>query len=176
VQEINVQEGERLTQGQAIARIVNPRNLIARVGVSELDAARVQARLPVRIEMGRETVAGKVTRVDPTVRDRLVTIDVALLGEPSPALRPDLRVTARFELERVDDVLILDRPVGLRADNETLELFRLVGDGARAERVTVEIGRASTRQVEIVRGLEVGDRVILVDMSDWLEEAVVRIR
>jgi multidrug efflux pump subunit AcrA (membrane-fusion protein) len=66
--------------------------------------------------------------------------------------------------------------VGLRADNETLELFRLVGDGARAERVTVEIGRASTRQVEIVRGLEVGDRVILADMSDWLEEAVVRIR
>jgi HlyD family secretion protein len=176
VREINVQEGERLTQGQAVARIVNPRNLIARVGVSERDASRVQSGLPVRVEMGRDTVAGKVTRIDPTVRDRLVTIDVALVGEQSPALRPDLSVTARIELERVGDALILDRPVGLRSGNETLELFRLVGDGARAERVTVEVGRASARQVEILRGLDAGDRVILADMSDWLGESVVRIR
>lgn len=175
VQEVNVEEGERLTAGQAVARIVNPKHLIARVGVSERDADRVRLDLPVRLEIGRQTVKGRVTRIDPTVRDRLVTVDVALASGAPASLRPDLSVTARIELGRVDDTLVLDRPVNLRDENETLELFRLDGD-ERAERVTVEFGRASARQVEILSGLEAGDRVILADMSDWQSEPVVRIR
>lgn len=176
VQEINVEEGERLTAGQAVARVVNPSRLIARVGVSERDAARVELGLPVRLEVGRDVIKGKVTRVDPTVRDRLVTVDVALDPGAPTTLRPDLSVTARIELERVDDALVLDRPVNLRDEHETLELFRLAAGGDRAERVTVEIGRASARQVEILSGLADGDRVILADMSDWVGEPVVRIR
>lgn len=176
VQEINVEEGERLNAGQAVARVVNPKHLIARVGVSERDAARVRLDMPVRLEVGRDTLKGTVTRIDPTVRDRLVTVDVALEPGAPESLRPDLSVTARIELERVDDTLVLDRPVSLRDENETLALFRLDEDGDRAERVTVEVGRASARQVEIVDGLAVGDRVILADMSDWQEEPEVRIR
>src|SRR5690606_10621497 len=52
VQEINVEEGERLSQGHAVARIVNPSRLIARIGVSERDAALVETGLPVRLELG----------------------------------------------------------------------------------------------------------------------------
>ena len=36
-----------------------------------------------------------------------------------------------------------------------------------AERVAVELGRASARSIEIVRGLNPGDRIVLSDMSRW---------
>lgn len=175
VQEVNVQAGARATAGTDIARIVNPKLLIARVRVSERDEHRVEIGQPVRLEIGRETVDGRVTRIDPTVRDRLVTVDVELVGEPKITLRPDTSVTARIELERVPDTLLLDRPVQLRDEDETISLFRLI-DGDRAERVRVEVGRASPRQVEILSGLEPGDQVILADMSEWVDEPVVRIR
>src|SRR5690606_42150976 len=80
VQEVDAKEGERLSAGHAVARIVNPDRLIARIGVSERDAALVENGLPVRLELGRDVVAGHVTRIDPTVRDRLVTVDVAQIG------------------------------------------------------------------------------------------------
>jgi HlyD family secretion protein len=176
VQEINVEEGERLQPGHAIARVVNPSNLLARIRVSERDAALVKISLPVRLELGRDVLTGKVSRIDPTVRDRLVTVDVALESADHAQLRPDLSVIARIELQRLDDVLVLDRPVGLRDAYQTIELFRLDSDGDRARRVSVEVGGASTRQVEVVNGLDSGDVVVLADLSEWAEFAVLRIR
>jgi HlyD family secretion protein len=174
VQEINVEEGERLEAGTAVARIVNPWNLIARVNVTERDAALVQNGLPVRLEMGRVTLTGHVTRIDPTVRNRSVTVDVALPKDPPAGLRPDLSVTARIELGRVEGTLVLDRPVGLSDTATTIDLYRL--DDDLAERVSVELGRVSARQVEILRGLDAGDRVILTDLSEWDGEPTLRIR
>lgn len=176
VQEVDAKEGERLTAGHAVARIVNPGRLIARIGVSERDAALVENELPVRLEIGRDVIEGRVTRIDPTVRDRLVTVDVTLVDTGSVPLRPDLSVLARVELQRVEDVLVLDRPVVSRGGYERLELFRLRRGGDRAERVTVETGRASARQVEIVSGLEEGDVVILTDLSEWADQPELRIR
>jgi multidrug efflux pump subunit AcrA (membrane-fusion protein) len=176
VQEIEPKEGERLSAGSEVAKIVNPDNLIARVRVSERDAQRVEIGQLVRLEMAREVLEGRVTRIDPTVRERLVAVDVELVGEPRRELRPDTSVTARIVLERVPDTVLLDRPTGLRDEQETVELFRLIDGGKRAERVTVEVGRASSQEVEILSGLKPGDEVILADMSDVADEPVVRIR
>lgn len=175
VQSIDVEEGKRVATGTQIARVVNPDNLLARVRVSERDAALVQVGQVARLEMGRETLTGKVTRVEPTVQDRLVTVDIAL-DEHSRSLRPDLTVTARIEIDRVADTLVLDRPAGLRDDQTSARLFRLEGGGNRAQRVEVQVGRVSTRQIEISRGLAAGDRVILADMTESIDEPEIRIR
>jgi HlyD family secretion protein len=174
--EISVEEGERVSEGADIARVVDQSELIARVQVSERDAALVAPGQAVRLEMGRETVKGIVTRVEPTVQDRLVTLDVELVDPPRNRLRANLSVTARIEIDRVPETLVLERPAGLRDDQQTIDLFRLDDKSQRAQRVAVEVGRKSARQVEIVRGLEAGDRIILADMSEWLDESVIRIR
>jgi multidrug efflux pump subunit AcrA (membrane-fusion protein) len=174
--EISVEEGERVAEGADIARVVDQSELIARVQVSERDAAMVQPGQPVRLEMGRELVKGIVTRIEPTVQDRLVTLDVELVDPPKNRLRANTSVTARIEIDRVPETLVLDRPAGLRDDQQTIDLFRLDAKGQEAQRVNVEVGRISARQVEIVRGLEPGDRIVLADMTEWLDEPVVRIR
>jgi len=176
VQTVDVEVGKRLTVGTQIARVVNPKNLIARVKVSERDAALVQVGQEARLEMGRSTLTGKVTRVEPTVQDRLVTLDIALSGDDRTGLRPDLSVTARIEIARVPDTLVLDRPAALRDDQTQARLFRLDDGGKSATRVEVQIGRISARQVEIVRGLKAGDRVILADTTEWADESQIRIR
>lgn len=176
IQTLEVEEGERMNTGGEVARIVNPDVLIARVRVSERDAALVQEGQPVRLEMGRQTLQGHVTRVEPTVKDRLVTVDVALDGHGHTGLRPDLTVTARIEIARSAETLVLDRPPGLRDDQTSVALFKLDEEGRYATRVDIEIARVSARHVEVASGLRSGDRVILADMSDWLEEPEIRIR
>lgn len=176
VQTVDVEVGKRVTAGTQIARVVNPQNLIARVKVSERDAALVEVGQEARLEMGRRTLTGKVTRVEPTVQDRLVTLDIALDGDDRTGLRPDLSVTARIDIARVADTLVLDRPAAVRDDQPEARLFRLDGGGKHATRVDVKIGRVSTRQVEILGGLKPGDRVILADTTEWADEPEIRIR
>ena len=71
-----------------------------------------------------------------------------------------------MEIERLTDILFVGRPVHGEA-NSTVGLFKVVDDGKEASRVQVQLGRSSVNTVEIVKGLEVGDKVILSDMSAW---------
>jgi HlyD family secretion protein len=174
VQEINVVAGERLTAGKAVARVVNPELLIARVQVSERDAAQVQLGMSVNVNVGQQQLIGKVERVAPTVRDQLVEVDVALTSIAT-GLRPDLTVIARIELARVADALVLDRPAGLDESSQDMELFLMTEDRDEASRHLVKVGRRSARQVEVLAGLKAGDTVILSDLTDHKGEQSLRI-
>lgn len=176
VKEINVTEGERVSAGKAVAKVVNPDNLIARVQVSERDVAGIEIGMEANLNIGTQNMVGKVERVAPTVREQLVEVDIALTGDRPPSLRPDLSVTARIQLEQVDDVLILDRPVSLADRSSETDLFRVSSDRSEAERVHVKVGRSSSRQIEVLAGLQEGDDVILTDLSDFRDEPRIRIR
>ena len=63
-------------------------------------------------------------------------------------------------------MLYVGRPVHGEA-NSTVGLFKVIDDGKEATRVQVELGRTSVNTVEIMKGLQVGDTVILSDMSAW---------
>jgi HlyD family secretion protein len=70
-------------------------------------------------------------------------------------------------------VLYVGRPVHGQSDS-TISLFKELSDDSDAERVNVKLGRSSVNTVEILQGLQIGDKVILSDMSQW--DNVDRIR
>ena len=176
VQEVDVQDGQRLPLGQSVAQIVNPNNLIARVQVSEQDAKYILPGQQVELSIAGEDAHGSVSRVDPTARDQLVTVDVAFGDHHDSSLRPALSVTARITLERIPRTLVVDRPVGLSGENMTFPLYRIDSGGHTATRVNVAIGRVSAKQVEILRGLQAGDQVILTELPQIAHTGTIRLQ
>ncbi len=103
-----------------------------------------------------------------------VTVDVALDGALPRGARPDLTVDGTIELERMDDVLFVGRPV-FGQEESVVSLFRLEAVGTHASRMRVSLGRASVNTIEVLDGLQPGDRVVLSDMSAWDQFDRVRI-
>jgi multidrug efflux pump subunit AcrA (membrane-fusion protein) len=116
-----------------------------------------------------------VARIDPSVTDGTVTVDVAFDGPLPRGARPDLSVDATIEIAKLPNVLMAGRPAFVSPDAIN-PLFRLDRDGHAATRVPVRIGRASFNSIEIVGGLAAGDAVILSDMSQWDHVTRVRLR
>jgi len=77
-----------------------------------------------------------------------------------------LSVDGTIQLEKLDDVVFMGRPVFGQADSK-VSVFKIEPDGKYANRVQVTLGRASVNTIEVRSGLNVGDRVILSDMSAW---------
>ena len=102
-----------------------------------------------------------------------VTIDVALDGPLPAGAVPDLSIDGTIQIEKLKDVLYTGRPAS-GAGTGTVGLFKLVEGGGAAVRVQVVLGRTSVTTVEIVRGLQVGDKIILSDMSQ--QDNVDRVR
>src|SRR5262249_42346260 len=86
-------------------------------------------------------------------------------GLPQGA-RPDLSVDGTIELERLNDVVFVSRPVFGQQD-ATIQLFKLEPDGKYANKVKVALGKSSVNTIQIMDGLKGGDVVILSDMSTY---------
>lgn len=166
LQQMQVEVGQRVTPGAVIAKVAQPSKLKAEIRIPETQAKDVMIGQPVQVDTHNGVIAGRVSRIDPAAVSGNVTIDVRLEGALPPGARPDLSVDGVVELERLTDVLYVQRPVYGQA-NSLVGLFRLTPDGKEAHRVQVRIGRVSVQTVEIVEGLNVGDRVVLSDMSAW---------
>jgi HlyD family secretion protein len=166
LQQILVEVGERIAQGAKLARVANPNKLKAELSIPETQAKDIQIGQEVSIDMRNNIyVPGKVSRIDPAVKDGTVTVDVRLEEELPKGARPDLSVDGTIVLERLIDVVYVGHPVQGQPDSQ-VSLFKLDSDGKRAERVTVKLGRSSVSIIEIKEGLKPGDQVILSDMTE----------
>jgi hypothetical protein len=114
-----------------------------------------------------------VARIAPAANQGTVTVEVTLDGALPQGARPDLSVEGTIEVERLKDVLSVERPAGVQPE-ATTSLFKLGEGGEAALRERVELGRASVSAIEVRGGLREGDRVILSDMSRW--DGVDRVR
>jgi HlyD family secretion protein len=155
--------------GANLARVADPTRLKAEVMVAETQAKDILIGQLARIDTRNGEagiVEGKVARVDPSVQNGTVTVDITLDGALPKGARPDLSVDGVIELERLESVVFVGRPA-FGQERTTVGIFRLDGDGVYAIRSPVELGRSSVNSIEIVKGLEPGDRVILSDMSQW---------
>ena len=166
LQELPLEVGQRVSAGTLLAKVVQPDRLKAALRIPEAQAKEVQLGQQVEVDTHNGIVPGHVVRIDPAVQRGTVTVDVALDGELPRGARPDLSVDGRIELERLGDVLYTGRPAFGRS-NSRISLFKLEAGGGAATRVVVSLGGSSVSEVEILEGLEEGDRVILSDMSEW---------
>jgi HlyD family secretion protein len=91
---------------------------------------------------------------------------VALDGALPRGARPDMSVDGTIELERLDNILHVGRPA-FGQEQAKVSLFKLSPDRSAATLTPVELGRSSVNTIEVVRGLNVGDCVVLSDMSAW---------
>ena len=165
LQELNVEVGQNVTQGTVLARVAQPSHLKAQLRVAETQAKDIQIGQKASVDTHNGIVPGHVSRVDPAVQNGTVTVDVVLDGPLPQGARPDLSVEGTIELERLVNVLYLGRPVHADPDS-TVGLFKVM-NSSDAVRVRVTLGPASVNAVEVRDGLQVGDEVILSDMSAW---------
>ncbi len=150
-----LQLGQQLAVGAPVARVANMTKLKAAIKIADI-------------------IPGHVVRIDPAVENGTVTVDVALDASPPKGARPDLSVDGTIQLERLENVMYLGRPVQGQSDSK-VGLFKVVDSGTAAIRVPVKLGRSSVSTIEIMEGLQVGDRVILSDMSQWDAHERVRL-
>jgi len=166
LQEQTLKIGQYVTPGTTLAKVVQPQRLKAELKIAETQAKDIQLGQPSSVDTHNGVIPGHVVRIDPSVVNGTVTVDVALDGALPQGARPDLSVDGTIDLEKMENVLYVGRPA-FGQEQSTVGMFRLEPDGSTAVRAQVKLGRSSVNTVEILQGLKEGDQVVLSDMSRW---------
>lgn len=166
LQQTPVEVGQQVPPGTILGKVAVPEKLKAELRIPETQAKDVQIGQSAIIDTRSAEIEGRVIRIDPAAVEGTVTVDVALIGQLPPGARPDLNVDGTITIDRLEDVLKVGRPAYGQADS-TIGLFKLINDGTEAIRVTVRLGRSSVTTIQVLEGLQEGDRVVLSDTSAW---------
>jgi HlyD family secretion protein len=166
LQDMNLEVGQWVNPGTVMARVAQPGQLKAVLRVPETQGKDITIGQPAAIDTRNGIVKGSVVRIDPSVQNGTIAVDVALDGALPKGARPDLSVDGTIEIERLEDVLYVGRPAYGQAES-TVGLFKVEPGTGEAARVNVKLGRSSVNTIEVVQGLAVGDSVIISDMSAY---------
>ena len=175
LQQVIVQEGQQLTPGVNIARIADPASLKAELKIAETQINDVREGQTAVVDTRNGLIQGRVSRIDPAAREGTFTIDVTFSEALPQSARADLSVDGTVELERLRNVLYVDRPAFGQAQ-QTIGMFKLTPDGQEAARTQVRLGRTSVSTVEVIDGLREGDQVIISDTTSMDNYTRIRVR
>src|SRR6267142_2286981 len=175
LQLVPVEVGQSVAPGTNLARVADPQKLKAEIKISETQANELSLGMKSTIDTRNGIANGRVSRIDPSVQNGTVTVDISF-DDPLPnGARPDLSVDGTMEIENLKNVLFVGRPAFGQPES-TVGLFKLTGDGSEATRTSVKLGRFSVSSVEVRQGLREGDRVILSDTSAWSNYDRIRLK
>jgi membrane fusion protein, multidrug efflux system len=176
ITEKNVESGDVVGNQARLFSIADVSEIVARVGVSELDIVELRQGDRVGITLDaypNQFLSGTIRRVfpsaDPTTR--LVPVEVRFDAQSAQLARPGFLARVTFDLASSDDVLLL--PVSAVLGAQGSQAVFIVRDGV-ASRRTVTTGLTSQGRVEIVSGLEEGEEVVVVGNTNLRDGMSVR--
>ncbi|NMP30685.1 HlyD family efflux transporter periplasmic adaptor subunit [Thalassotalea sp. M1531] len=160
VQDVAIEAGQQVTMGSSLAKLARQDELIAELQIPELAIRDVALGQKVVIDTRNNQIDGEVIRIAPSVDKGSVQVDVALIQPLPNDARPDLSIDGEIIIAQLSDVMHVRRPPFVQS-NRTATVFKLATDGSIAERINVDFGLGSVQHIEIKRGLNVGEQIIV---------------
>jgi HlyD family secretion protein len=128
--------------------------------------------MKAEVKVASGDVVGTLSAISPEVVKNQVLARVRFVGAQPAGLRQSQRVSARILIEERPDVLMLPRGPFLEAHGGR---HAYVVDDGIATRRAIRIGVTSVASVEILEGLEIGERVVIAGSADFEQAETVRI-
>lgn len=169
---LNVQDRMVVAANAPLMTLVDLSQLEVEVEVPETYAGDLGLGMSADITLPTGSATGKLSALSPEVVKNQVLARVRFDGEQPKGLRQSQRVSARLLIEEKPDVLMVRR--GPFLENEGGRHAYVVRDGV-AVRTPIQVGATSISAVEIVSGLQLGDKVVVAgtDAFDGAERVSI---
>ncbi len=161
---ISNQIGAQVTQGSQVAIIADLKHFKINGEVSEMYANRVRVGNGVRVRINGNDYNGLVSNLEPTAKNGVAGFSVQLDNDSLTLFRPGLK-TDVYISDGVKENAMRIRNASFYKEPGTYMLY--VRNGDELELRQVELGVSNYDYVEVVRGLHVGEQVVLNDMSRY---------
>lgn len=153
-----VSSGTVVLTNAAVMTLVDLSQLEVEVEVPEGYVADLGLGMPAEITVGSSKVLGKLSALSPEVVKSQVLARLRFDGEPPAGLRQSQRVTVRLLMEEKRNVLMLPR--GPFVESEGGHFAYRMEDGV-AVRTPVSLGASSLTAIQVLSGLQAGDKVVV---------------
>ncbi len=171
IQKLLIELGQSISAGQQLALIASSADIVAVIQIPQSKAHQIQLGQTVIIDNRQDEINGKVIRIDPTVEDNSVSIEVFLPVIPPKSVRLKQNVDAKIRIEVLENILYIERPVNTKA-KMLKSLYKLDSSGRLGQRTKIKFGKEAGRFIQIISGGIVKDVFIISDLAEVKSEKI----
>ncbi len=173
VGQVQIAQGTNVAINAPLLSVVDLSEFEVEIRVPESFARDLSIGVPAQVTSQGQQYPAKVSAVSPEVVNGEVTARLRFdEGKQPPGLRQNQRLSARIVLDTRENVLMVERGPFLEQDGGR---FAWVVDGSTAVRRPIQAGASSLNAVEIVSGLEAGQRIVVSGTDQFAGQERVRI-
>ncbi|HXC60955.1 MAG TPA: efflux RND transporter periplasmic adaptor subunit [Steroidobacteraceae bacterium] len=173
VGQVQVPQGTSVIANGAVLSVVDLRNFEVEIKVPESFARDLGLGMAAQLTSGTgEPFPGEVAAVSPEVVNGEVTTRIRFTDKQPPGLRQNQRLSARILMDTRRNVLKLERGPFVE---QSAGRFAYVVTGSAAVRRPVQLGASSLAEIEVLEGLQPGDRVVVSGSDQFGDADKVRI-
>ena len=156
---IDAQVGQNIPRGQRIGQIDLLDKLKVRMRIDQFYIARVEIGTPGHLNLDGRDYDVKVQKVYPEVRQGVFEADVVFVDAVPETLKRGQTLTVELTFGSPSKGLTVSKG-GYFQQTAGKWVYLVSDDGRSARRVTVRLGRQNPREVEVLEGLNEGDRIV----------------
>jgi HlyD family secretion protein len=160
-----VDQKAAVTRNQVVMAVVDLSAFEIEAQVPESYADDLGLGMRAEVLLGKQKYPASLVSVSPEIIQNQVTTRIRFEGEMPPGLRQNQRLTTRILMEEKKNVLTLQR--GQFLDSGGSRIAYVLDDDNVAHRRSIEIGARSLAAVEIVKGLNEGEIVVISSIDQF---------
>lgn len=156
---IDADVGQSIAKGQRIGQIDLLDKFKVRVRIDQYYISRVEIGTPGHVSLDGQIWDVKVQKIYPEVKNSAFEADVVFDGPVPDSLKRGQTLTAELSFGKPAQTLVVAKG-GYYQQTSGRWVYLVSKDGRTARRTDVRLGRQNPRQVEVLEGLQPGDRII----------------
>ena len=169
--------GEMASAGSPLLTVMDVSRVVARanVAVDELPFVKAGDPATVASQDTPSELRGRVTVVSPALDPNSTTAEVwVTMPNPQELLRPGLSVQVIIEAETIRDAVVISKEAILPSQDGSVTVL-VISPDSRAHVRKIEVGIREADRVQVVKGLEPGEEVVVVGGLGLEDNSKVRI-
>lgn len=164
----DLEVGQALSRGVNIGQIDDPESYKVTANIDEYYLPRVDLEQTGTFRADTRDYALIVRKVYPQVQNGTFKVDLVFAGDEPGSIRRGQTLQLNLQLGRPSRSLLIPNGAFYQ-DTGGNWVFVVTADGSRAVRRNVRTGRRNLRFIEILDGLEAGERVITSPYTNYLD-------
>jgi HlyD family secretion protein len=170
----NEEIGTQISAGTKVAVVSDLTSFKLQCNIADAYSDQVRSGGKVVVKIGSTNLPGTISSVTPMSENGLIKFNVTLEDPDHSKLRSGLRADVHVLTSIKDNVLRIKNSSFYKGP-DTYQLFVLTDNGT-AEKRSVRLGDCNFDFIEVLEGLNEGDRVIISDMSSYSSIAEIKIK
>lgn len=166
LQQLDIVLGQRVVQGQTLARVGSKRQLMARLNIPQRFAERVAIGAPVSVRHDNRVLKAEISQLASVVENGFIIAEAYFQNELPNTIRPAQPINANVFVEHLSDALYIEQRAGMQPLSSVIT-YKQDEEQNALQQIKLTFGERTGSHIVINKGASNGEHIVINDLSQW---------